>query len=78
MNILYIPDGQILAIGDFVETDDLLTYPDQIVPKHVVPSYVIVDVTLPHDFAYGKYLYQNNEFVANPEWANPNLQSTTN
>lgn len=64
MKILYVPSGTILATGDYVETDDLLTYPNLIVPKHVAEGYQIVDVELPEDFELGKYLYQNNAFVA--------------
>jgi hypothetical protein len=68
MKILYTLEGIILAIGNFVESDDLLTYPNQIIPKHVVEGYQIVDVELPEDFELGKYLYKNNNFVANPDF----------
>jgi hypothetical protein len=68
MKILYVPSGTILATGDYVETNDLLTYPDLIVPKHVVVGYQIVDVELPTGFELGKYLYKNNSFVANPDY----------
>jgi hypothetical protein len=64
MKILYVPNGTILASGDYVETDDLLTYPNLIVPKHVAEGYQIIDVELPEDFEPGKYLYKNNSFVA--------------
>ena len=67
MKILYVPSGTILAIGDYVETDDLLTYSNLIVPKHVAVGYQIVDVELPENFELGKYLYQNNSFVSNPD-----------
>ena len=72
MKILYVPSGTILATGDYVETDDLLTYSNLIVPKHVAVGYQIVDVELPEDFELGKYLYQNNSFVANPDWLQEN------
>jgi hypothetical protein len=68
MKILYVPNGLILATGDYVETDDLLTYPNLIVPKHVAEGYQIIDVELPEDFELSKYLYQNNSFVANPDF----------
>lgn len=70
MKLLVLPNKRILSTGDYTETDTELRYPDQIVPKHVVPGYQFVEADLPSDFAPGKYLWDNG-FVANPDYVPP-------
>lgn len=70
MKLLVLPNKNILATGDCTETDTEIRYPDQIVPKHVVPGYQFVEADLPNDFAPGKYLWDNG-FVANPDYVEP-------
>jgi hypothetical protein len=70
MKLLVLDTKQILATGDCIETDTELQYPDQIVPKHVVPGYQFVEADLPADYAPGKYLWDNG-FIANPDYAPP-------
>lgn len=73
--ILYIPNGSIIATGTYTDNGDVFQYIDRIIPKHIVSGYAFADVTLPQDFLEGKYLYQNNNFVLNTNWVDPN---TTN
>ena len=68
MNILTIPSGVIIAVGPYTETETEFVYPSLIVPKIVIPGYTFYDVTLPADYAAGKYLYKNNAFVVNANW----------
>lgn len=67
MKLLITTTGQIIASGDYTETDTELQYPDLIVPKHVVAGYRIIDVDVPADFSASKYTYENGQLVPVPE-----------
>lgn len=68
MNILTIPNGVIITMGPYTETETEFVYSGLIVPKSVVPGYAFYEVTLPADYSDGKYFYINDEFVINPNW----------
>jgi hypothetical protein len=68
MNILTIPNGVIIAIGSYTETETEFVYSGLIVPKVAVSGYAFYNVTLPTDYVDGKYLYKNNAFVVNSNW----------
>lgn len=64
MNILILGTS-ILAINP-QDTGDQWETADQIIPKHVAQGAVIVDATLPDDYAPGRYNYVNGSFVMAP------------
>lgn len=63
MKLLILNDGRILAAGECEETDELLTYPEQIIPKHVLPEYQILDLDVPDDFSVSGYTYKDGQFL---------------
>ena len=64
MSILVL-NTNILAV-DPVDTGDVWQTTDQIIPKHVADGAVLVDVTLPDDYAPGRYTYDGG-FVRVPD-----------
>ncbi len=67
MKLLVIPDGSIIATGDPVETKTTFEYPDQIVPKHVVPGYVFVEVDVPPGFVRQQYTHNKGKLIKRPD-----------
>lgn len=68
MNILVL-NTNILAV-DPQDTGDAWVMPDQIIQKHVAAGAQVIDVTLPDDYAPGRYIYDGG-FVAIPPPAPP-------
>ncbi len=65
MKIL-IQDTNILAVGTLTETADSITSSDAVYPKHVISGWQILDVTLPDDYAPGKYTFSAGVFTLKP------------
>jgi len=61
MNIL-VHNTNIIAVNP-VDTGDQWETSDQIIPKNVAAGAVIVDATLPDDYAPGKYSYSAGVFT---------------
>jgi len=64
MNIL-VHNTNIIAVNP-VDTGDQWETSDQIIPKNVAAGAVIVDATLPSDYAPGKYIYSAGVFTLKP------------
>ncbi len=73
MKLLVIPDGSIIACGNYVETKTTFEYPDQIVPKVVVPKHTFVDIDVPEGFVHQNYTYVGGKLVKRP----PDPEETT-
>jgi hypothetical protein len=67
MKLLITTTGQIIASGNYTETDTELQYPDLIVPKHVVDGYQVIDIDVPADFDVNKFTYEDGQLVPIPE-----------
>lgn len=57
MNILYLPNGQILAAGSYTDTETELRFSDVVVPKSAAPGWQIADVAVPAGFTPARYTY---------------------
>lgn len=63
--MILVHNKNILAVNP-IENDDSYVADDKIIPKHIVPDAILIDVALPTDFSLGKYNFENGEFVLNP------------
>lgn len=64
MKLLVLPAGSIIAAGEPVETATVFEYPDQVVPKAVLPDgYAFVDVAVPPDFSLSRWRYIDGELA---------------
>jgi hypothetical protein len=57
MTQLLIQGSAILAQEPITETEAELQTRDQVIPKHLIEGWQIVDVTLPEGFSMGRYEY---------------------
>jgi len=72
MKVLII--GQhICQVGECVETETALVFPNITFPKHIISGYRVVEGTPPADFQYHKYIWQDG-FALNPNW--PPVEAT--
>lgn len=63
--------GEVILAKDVVDQGDEIHSPDQIVPKHVVPGWQIVDVDVPDGFRCSAYTWNGAEVVAKPPVPEP-------
>lgn len=66
MTQLLIQGSTILAQGPFVESDDAFQTADQIIPKHVIDGWQVVDAALPDGFTCGGYTWNGAGVDAKP------------
>lgn len=69
MKILIVGE-QICNIGEFEETENTVVHKDITYPKHTIEGYEIIEVQLPDDFSFTKYVWKNG-FVISPDWIDP-------
>lgn len=66
MNMLIMPDGNILAAGQYQDTPSAWIFSDVVVPKTVASGAVFVNVqNVPSDFTHRDYTYTNGQLVKN-------------
>jgi hypothetical protein len=75
MKILILGE-QICNIGEFEETESAVIHKEITYPKHTIEGYEIIEVQLPDDFSFKKYIWQN-DFVVNPNWIDPDIIEET-
>lgn len=66
MTQLLVLGSVVFAKGPFKETATAIVAVDAIIPKHVIPSYQIVDVELPPGFSCAGYEWVNGALSAKP------------
>lgn len=78
MNMLVMPDGSILAVGQYNDTPSAWEFSDVVVPKTVANGAVFVDVqNVPDGFTPTEYTYKNGNLVKNGDIPAP-IESYTN
>ena len=65
MSTILVLDTNILCV-DPQDTGDTWATPDQIIPKHVAEGATVETVTIPEDYAPGKYTYAAGVFTQIP------------
>ena len=65
MSTILVLNTNILCV-DPQDTGDQWETPDQIIPKHVAEGATLETVTLPEDYAPGKYTYAAGTFTLSP------------
>lgn len=66
MTQLLVQGEVILAQGPFEMDADNIKAADQIIPKHVVPGWSMVDVEVPANFTCSAYTWSGTELVVKP------------
>lgn len=66
MTQLLIVGTNIIAQGPFISTDGAVETADQIIPKHIIEGWYIVDVDVPEGFTPGGYEYINSVLAVKP------------
>jgi len=63
--------GEVILAKDVVDAGDEFHTADQIIPKHVVPGWQIVDVEVPEGFTCAGYAFDGAGVVKKPEVVPP-------